>query len=126
MIIFIQYAREASFNKELAFWYHLHTADYHINQFLFIDESHVNDRNVNRNFGYALSCQRAVFRQLFGRGNRYTVTAALDMHGIVDYVILSGNVYPKFLFTFLSLACDSSKSQEYASKIARICIIIQL
>ena len=90
-LIYIQYAREASFEQELAFWDHMYNADYHINQFLFIDASHVDDRSVNRAFGYALSGQRAVFRQLFARGDRYTITAALDFEGIVDYTILSGN-----------------------------------
>ncbi len=36
----------------------MHDANYHIKQFLFIDESHVNDRTINREFGYALRGQR--------------------------------------------------------------------
>ena len=91
MICIIQYAREACLEKEIAFWRHMYNADYHINQFLFIDESHVDDKSVNRRFGYALQGQRAVFKQLFARGDRYTVSAALDFSGIVDYTIFSGN-----------------------------------
>ena len=68
----------------------MENADYHLNQFLVIDESHVDDRSVNRYFGHAFRGQRAVFKQLFRRGERYTVTAALDLDGIVDYAILSG------------------------------------
>ena len=77
-------------------------ADYHIDQFLFIDESHVNDRTLNRKYGYSFQGERAVFRQLFSRGNRYTVTAALDMYGIVDYTILSGNIRISYLCSSLT------------------------
>ena len=80
----------------MAFWNHIDNADYHINQFVFIDESHVDDRSVNRYFGHSFYGHRAVFKQLFRRGERYTVTAALDLDGIVDYAIISGicqNIY---------------------------------
>lgn len=127
MIIYIiQYAREANFEQELAFWDHMYNADYHIDQFLFIDESHVDDKSVNRNFGYALSGQRAVFQQLFARGNRYTVSAALDFEGIVDYTIFAGIASPKFLFTDLSLTYDSSINTRilYQSFIIRLVLKI--
>ena len=86
----VQYAREACFEKELTFWYHIKNARYNINQFVWIDESHVNDRCINRKFGYALRGKRAVFQYIFSRGVRYTVTAALDRYGILDYIILKG------------------------------------
>ena len=66
----------------------MYEAEYHINQFLFIDESHVNDKNMNRTFGHSFRGQRAVFKQLFSRGNRYTVSAAIDFNGVVDYNIM--------------------------------------
>ena len=48
-----RYAKEASIAKEQAMWHHFYHADYHVNQFIFIDESHVNDRTINRKFGYS-------------------------------------------------------------------------
>ena len=85
-----RHAKEASISQEIAFWQHMQAADYHINQFIFIDESQVDDTSINRQFGYSLRNQRAVFRQLFHRGRRNTVTAAMDYQGILDYVIFDG------------------------------------
>ena len=99
------YARKASFEKELTFWNHINDADYLINQLLFIDESHVNDRNINGRYEYSFRINRAAFKQLFSRGNRYTVTAALDFNDIVDYAMLSGTVciHISFVYFFVKV-----------------------
>lgn len=96
-----KYAREASIELEYSFWYHLHRADYHINQFLWLDESHVNDKTLNRSHGWQIKGERAVFRQLFGRGTRYTVSAAIDCFGIVDYVVFRGSCTAHLLFKWM-------------------------
>ena len=95
-----QYAREASLAKEIAFWQYMAQANHHINQFIFIDECHVNSRDVNRPYGWSLRGQRAVFQQIFGRNDRMSVLAGCDTHGIVDYTILDGGATGHDIFSW--------------------------
>ena len=54
-----KYSREACVAQEFYFWRYIMAAHHHISQFIFIDESHIDSRNVNRPYGWSLCGQRA-------------------------------------------------------------------
>ena len=87
-----RYSRSASHVEEMVFFRRLRGIQLNMNQFVFIDESHVDGRNFNRLRGWALRGRRPVFRYLYHRGTRYSVIAALNQRGIIDYQIIRGSL----------------------------------
>ena len=66
---------------------------YKADMLLFIDESGTDRiRHSLRKFGYSLVGKPALSTYLLLRGKRYSVIAALSLHGIVDTYITSGTV----------------------------------
>ena len=66
---------------------------YKADMLLFIDESGTDPiRHSLRKFGYSLVGKFALSTSLLLRGKRYSVIAALSLHGIVDTYITSGTV----------------------------------
>ena len=46
-----KYARRAQMIQEIAYWEHFSVNQYHVNQLVFFDESSVNTRDANRQYG---------------------------------------------------------------------------
>ena len=89
-IYFIQYAREIRLLNVIDFYQFLRVERLDIRRFVFLDESHVNDRSRSRLYGRSLRGIRPTFTHAFVRGIRYTVSVAANYQGIVDYVVLRG------------------------------------
>lgn len=96
-----KYARRARMEQELGYWHHFALSNYHVNQLVFFDESSVNKRNANRRYGRAMKGERAVFRTIFSRGlKRYSLLAAVDMNGVIDYGVIEGTCTAHTLFMY--------------------------
>ena len=59
---------------------------------LFLDESGTDRRHSLRKYGYSIVGKPALCTSLLLRGTRYSVIAAMSLHGIVDTYITSGTV----------------------------------
>jgi transposase len=57
-----------------------------------VDETSKDDRTIFRRFGHATSGQRAVLNAPFGRGQRWSIVAALSVDGYIAYDALEGSV----------------------------------
>ena len=95
-----RYARRAQLIHEISYWEHFYTQQYHINQLVFFDESSINRRCANRRYGWSNRGDRAVFRYIQHNNLRYSLLAAVDCHGIVDYGIIEGTCNAAKLFHF--------------------------
>ena len=85
------------------YFHHLYVNGYDITKFVFIDESHVDDRSRNRIYGYARRGEVATFRYIVSRGQRYTLAAAVGFNGVIDYIIIEGScTATKFFRWFVS------------------------
>lgn len=60
------------------------------NQLVFVDESHIDSRSVNRRYGRARRGERAIIPQVFYRDQRYSLIAALGVGWILDYTMVEG------------------------------------
>jgi hypothetical protein len=65
-------------------------------QLVFLDESSKDERTLTTLYGYARAGKRAELRDLFVRGNRYTLLAAMSVNGIITHDVFLGS-------------CDSAK-----------------
>lgn len=86
--------------QEIAYWEYFHHQQYHVNQLVFFDESSVNKRNSNRRYGWSRRGRRAVFRYLQRARERYSLLAAVDCRGLLDYGIIEDTCTSHKLFNF--------------------------
>jgi len=104
------WARESKLFQVKAFFYHLYVHNYHMEQFVWMDESHVNNKSITTKYGYTPKGIRPVFRKHFIRGTKYSVILAADVHGIVNYGIVNGctnaHIFFKFIIRFLARYCN--------------------
>ncbi len=63
-----------------------------LDQLVFVDETSSDNRSVVPSYGYSLVNRRAVSYNTFLRGTRLNVIAAIDIHGLIDYNILTKSV----------------------------------
>ena len=73
------------------YFYFLRSELYDIRRFVFLDESHINDRSRERLWGYSFRGVRPRFRYAMVRGQKYTVSVAAGYQGIVDYLVMQGS-----------------------------------
>lgn len=70
-------------------------------QFVFLDESSVDQLTGHRPFGWAPRGVRCVRRQTFIRGTRYSILPALTSTGIIALEIMEGSVTKETFLRFL-------------------------
>lgn len=66
-------------------------SNYSGDQLIFIDESAKDERTLSRQYGYSLRNTRAVKKNVFVRGKRYTILPALSLDGIIALDIIEGS-----------------------------------
>lgn len=92
--------------QEIRYWNYLNANGYRLDQLVFFDEAYVDHKVGNRRYGWSLRGYRSISRSTFVRNPRYSVLAAIDMHGIIDYSVVSGSCsgYTLFYFAITQLA----------------------
>eukprot|EP01084_Bolivina_argentea_P042619 78582_1 len=95
-----RYARRARLIQEIAYWEYFFYQNFHINQLVYFDESSVNKRNANRRFGWGHRGRRAVFRYLQRGNERYSLLAAVDYQGLIDYAVIQDTCTSHKLFHY--------------------------
>ncbi len=86
--------------KESEFWEELGSFNLGINEIVWMDESHYDDRNLNPKYGRALKHKRAKYTKMFGRGKRYSIIGGCNVHGLLTYKIIDSLIMPSFCFCF--------------------------
>jgi hypothetical protein len=69
--------------------------------FVFLDESAVDGKTVQRSYGWSRVGQPCVRRMTFHRGKRYSVLPALTIDGIIGLEIFEGSVNKEKFLSFL-------------------------
>lgn len=69
--------------------------------FVALDESAVDNRTGQRNYGWSQLGQPCVRRMSFLRGTRYSILPALTVNGIVALEIIEGSITKEIFLTFL-------------------------
>lgn len=90
-------------------------ADISKEQFVWLDESSVDDRTNQRTEGWSRLGQACVRRQVFLRGQRYSVLPALTVDGIVALDIFEGSVTKERFISFLENQVVSILSRHYGT-----------
>eukprot|EP01084_Bolivina_argentea_P221002 374426_1 len=97
-----RWAKSARLSATILYFHHLSVSQYDPLDLIFIDESSVNDRTANRLFGYAFIGTRAVFRCALVRGTRYSLAAAVNANGILDYMLVQGSCTGHIFFQWFT------------------------
>jgi transposase len=71
------------------------------NMLMFIDEAAKNQRTSGRNSGWSLVGKRCVARQVFVRGQRYSILPLLTLDGIIAYDVIEGSVTGERFLEFI-------------------------
>ena len=81
--------------------------------FVFVDESAVDNRTVQRSNGWSSVGGRSVSRCAFFRGKRHSILPALSSDGIIGLDIFEGSVNKERFLQFLhnQVVCQSSNSR---------------
>lgn len=74
-------------HEEREFWRRYRRAHLMRKRLVFIDESHTDQRDLNRKFGWSRINSRSRFSHLFARGKRWTILAARTQSGLFTYKI---------------------------------------
>jgi len=94
--------RAAERNEELRTLWELELARFNDpDLFVFIDESAVDNRTVQRSQGWSAIGGRSVSRSTFLRGKRHSILPALSSDGIVALEIIEGSVNKELFLQFL-------------------------
>lgn len=95
----------ATFIYDMGAW----TAD----MLVFLDETSKDERTLSPTYGYSRRGQRARVRDVFVRGKRYTVEAAMATTGIIAYDIVEGSYNAQLFCDFLTnylVRCRESRA----------------
>ena len=65
---------------------------FHVNQFVWLDESGCNRRDQIRKFGYSLRGEPPVYHRFLHRGERISAICAMSTEGLMAYKLLKGTV----------------------------------
>ena len=76
-------------------------SQYSAEQLIFIDESAKDERTLSRMYGYSLMNVRAVKKNVFVRGKRYTILPALSLDGFIAVEIVVGSYDKKKFEDFI-------------------------
>lgn len=71
-----------------------------IDQFIFADETGVDNRSANAVYGYSLKGRRSHSSRTFLRGSRYNLIAAVDCDGLLVSHVLEGTVTADTFYEF--------------------------
>jgi transposase len=103
-----QYSRKsltkasAERDEELRSVWEIAMAEYtNPNVFVFLDESAVDNKTVQRTHGWSKVGQPCVRRMTFHRGKRYSILPALTINGIIGLDIFEGSVTKEKFLSFL-------------------------
>jgi hypothetical protein len=70
-------------------------------QLVFVDETSKDERTLSAIYGYSVKGKRAVLRDYFVRGARYSVLAALTTDGITSHIVVQNSVTAQLFVDFL-------------------------
>ena len=85
-----RYSRRVLLSTQRLFWRYFRRLGLRTRQLVFIDESHVNGRNYNREYGWSLRGERPRFNYIWHRGTRYSIIGAANRDGLLDYTVITG------------------------------------
>jgi hypothetical protein len=76
-----------------------------------VDESSKDERTLSRRYGYALMNTRAVKKNVFVHGKRYTVLSDMSLDGIIALDVMEGSCDKKRFEKFIISQVVSSLCQ---------------
>ena len=104
------FAHEALMGTVWEYYDFLYNQQFDMSRLVFIDESHSNDRTMERMYGNSMRGTIPVFDYHMVRGQRYTISVAVNARGIVDYCVFrgscTGHLLMEWLLRSLCLALD--------------------
>ena len=74
---------------------------FHVNQFVWLDESGCNRRDQIRKFGYSLRGEPPVYHRFLHRGERISAICAMSTEGLMAYKLLKGTVNGERFLEFI-------------------------